>query len=190
MNSRLVYVVGPSGAGKDSLLGWLKERLPSHLPIHWSRRTITRASGVGGENHESVDANEFERMLTKDDLGMHWFANGLHYGIRHSELEWLQKNHWVFVNGSRAHLPLAAQKFPGMVILHITASEAVLRERLILRGRESSDNIEARIQRSIQMQWPANCPRLSVFNDGLLEDSGIQLLMQLQQLRDWPFQTH
>ena len=58
MNAALIYVVGPSGVGKDSLLAWLRSNLPDHLPAHWAQRTIDRPRVPQGEAHESVAPEE------------------------------------------------------------------------------------------------------------------------------------
>ena len=59
MKGQLVYVMGPSGAGKDSLIAWLKDHLPPHLPLHLARRTITRPIRHGDEQHHSVSEQAF-----------------------------------------------------------------------------------------------------------------------------------
>ena len=56
---RLVYCMGPSGAGKDSLLDWLRAHLPTPCPVHWAQRTISRSAMPGGEAHESVSPETF-----------------------------------------------------------------------------------------------------------------------------------
>jgi ribose 1,5-bisphosphokinase len=178
--------VGPSGAGKDSLLHWLRKQLPETSPVHWVRRTITRAPDAGGENHESVGLDEFRKILDHQGFAMHWRANDLHYGIRHEELAPLSRMQWVFVNGSRANLETASRQYPGMIILHITASTEVLKQRLLNRGRESHDTIEARMRRAVEVQWPSDCPLIEITNNGRLEASGTQLLHYLRQLKDWP----
>lgn len=186
MNSKMVYVVGPSGAGKDSLLDWLRSQIPASAPVHWVRRTITRAPDAGGENHESVSQDEFKRILQQKGFAMHWHANDLCYGIRHIEMAPLERWHWVFVNGSRANLEKAALQYPGMVILHITASAEVLKQRLLHRGRESHDTIEARMRRAMDLRWPSGCPLIEVTNNGSLDASGMHLLGKMRQLQNWP----
>jgi ribose 1,5-bisphosphokinase PhnN len=58
MNGRLIYVMGPSGAGKDSLLGFARDRLKAE-PILFAHRYITRPSG-NGEAHVELTVEEFE----------------------------------------------------------------------------------------------------------------------------------
>lgn len=186
MSRRLVYVIGPSGAGKDSLLAWLRTRLDPALPIHWARRTISRPAQAGGEDHESLDARTFETEVEQQAFALHWHANQLRYGVRHRELAPLAANHWVMLNGSRAYLPQARAHYPGLTVLHITASAQTLRERLLARGRESAEVVEARVQRALEHALPAAPDVLEVRNDSTLDVAGARLLQQLQGLAGWP----
>jgi ribose 1,5-bisphosphokinase len=184
--NRLIYTVGPSGAGKDSLLGWLRSNLPEHAPVHFARRTVSRPAQAGGEVHESVDAGEFEFLRARQAFAFDWTANELHYGIREAELSPLQYGAWVLVNGSRAHLPQAARKFPGLTVLHITASADTLRERLLLRGRETLEMVEARIARAASLDCPMGTDAIEIRNDSTLDAAGLQLLAALSRLEGWP----
>ena len=186
MTPRLIYTLGPSGAGKDSLLAWLKDRLPPHAPVHFARRVIDRVAQDSGEQHESVSAERFEQLRTDDAFALHWKANGHQYGIRHSELSVPGSPHWVLLNGSRAYLPQALDRYAGMTVLHITASAEVLHARLIARQRENAAAVEARVQRSIDWKAPEGCQLLQVRNDRSLDAAGDQLLQALGTLPDWP----
>ncbi|HKQ31163.1 MAG TPA: DUF1045 domain-containing protein, partial [Burkholderiales bacterium] len=73
---RLFYVVGPSGAGKDSLLHYVKERLGDHRSIAFAHRYITRAADAGGENHVALDEAEFARRESAGAFAMHWDSHG------------------------------------------------------------------------------------------------------------------
>jgi ribose 1,5-bisphosphokinase len=184
--NRLIYIVGPSGAGKDSLLAWLRANLPPQAPVHLARRTVSRPAQAGGEAHESVDLPEFESLRSRNAFVFDWSANGLRYGIRETELSPLQHGAWVLVNGSRAHLPQAARKFPGLTVLHITASPDTLRQRLLSRGRESAGMIEARIARAAALSCPIGAGAIEIRNDGTLDAAGRQLLDALGRLDGWP----
>lgn len=184
VNARLIVVVGPSGAGKDSLLNWLRARLSAPQLVHWTRRTITRPVQAGGEDHESLDEAAFTAVQQSGGFALHWQANGLRYGIRHQELRPLSQGQWVMLNGSRAHLPECAQICPGMTVLHITADAEVLRSRLQNRGRESEAAIEARLQRAVELEVPAGCRLLEVRNNSTLDTAGSQLLLEMKFLWD------
>ena len=183
MSRRLVYVVGPSGAGKDSVLGWVRHHLTPVPAIHWARRTITRAARPGDEVHEAVDELQFLALRERGAFALNWQANGLHYGIRHCETAPLDHGHWVLVNGSRGHLEVTRSRFPGVAVVHVSASPDTLRQRLLARGRESPAEVEARIHRTQTLQ-PTHA--IEILNDGALDDAGRQLLSHLQNLPGWP----
>ena len=180
MNTRLIYVMGPSGAGKDSVLGWLRENLPKEMPVHWARRTITRPASVGGEVHEAFDAQGFELLRSQNAFALAWHANGLHYGIRRTELTGLQQGCWVLVNGSRGHLPQAMQSHPGLQAVHITADPATLMQRLIQRQRETPEQIQQRVARASAFVVPQGVIEIS--NNGSLDEAGQALLRALQKM--------
>ncbi len=186
MNERLIYVVGPSGAGKDSLLDWLKNRLPLASLVHFARRTIDRPTQPLGEQHESVDAARFVRLRDANAFVLHWRANGRQYGVRHNELKPLQEQAWVLVNGSRAHLGQALSQFDGMNVLHISASAEILRARLLARRRESPEVIEARVQRAVAFVIAPDCRFIRLYNDTSLDDAGAELMKALATLTGWP----
>ncbi len=183
---RLVYCMGPSGAGKDSLLDWLRAHLPQPCPVHWAQRTISRAATSGGEAHDGVSPQAFAALCSEHAFALHWQANGLGYGIRHAQLAPLAQGHWVLLNGSRAYLPEALARFPDLVAVHITASPQVLRERLLSRGRETHDEVEARVRRALAYTPPAGAAGLEIHNDSPLNDAGQQLLSALENLPGWP----
>ncbi len=183
---RLVYCMGPSGAGKDSLLDWLRAHLPTPCPVHWAQRTISRAAMSGGEAHESVSPDAFVALRRQQAFALHWDANGLGYGVRHAQLAPLTLGGWVLLNGSRAYLPEALARFPGLVAVHITASPQVLRERLLSRGRETREEVDARVERALAYEPPPGAASLEVRNDGALGDAGQRLLNALEQLPGWP----
>ncbi len=166
MTKRLVYVVGPSGAGKDSVVHALCERWSLSFPVHWARRTITRATQAHGEQHESVAQSDFAQLVRAGHLAMHWQGNGLHYGVRHSELAPLALGHCVLVTGSRAHVPELQRVWPDCTLAHITAPADVLLQRLGARGREDPEAIASRMAREVAQDWPADTIR--VVNDGPL----------------------
>ncbi len=154
-------------------------------PLYFAKRTITRSHDQSNEDHEAVDTSRFESLVSSDAFAMHWFANGLHYGVRHQELAPMSEGTWVMVNGSRAYLEEAKRRFPGLTVLLITAPIEVLRARLLSRGRENEQAIEARLSRS---QDVALGPQdLCVSNGGSLADSVATLKNLLQQRKGIPF---
>lgn len=177
MTGRLIYVIGPSGSGKDSVLGALRERWSLPHVAHWARRTITRPPGAQGEKHEAVDGKTFDALLRAQAFSFHWSANGLRYGIRQEELSSLAQGHWVFVNGSRGYLTELLQLRPKATIVHISASRSVLQARLMARGRETAQAIEERLARHIALDLPVGS--IHIENDGELGQAVASLMERL-----------
>jgi ribose 1,5-bisphosphokinase len=171
---RLVLVVGPSGSGKDAVIGWARERAGGD--IRFARRTITRAVQPGGEPHHAVDALEFDAMLARGAFALHWRANGTRYGVGREIDGWLEEGRTVVVNGSREDLPRAAALYPQIEVVHVCASEEVLRARLAARAREDGEAIEARLARRPAVSGPV----LQIENNSALPAAGARLLRFLE----------
>ena len=181
MSHGLLYVVGPSGVGKDSLLAWLAQHAHSDLPspLHIARRSITRPEDGGTELHEAVSEQAFSDLEASGSFAMHWAANGLHYGIRHAELKALEHGHWVLVNGSRAYVPQLRLRWPCASVLHIQAPADVVRQRLLARGRETGAELEARILRSQDLSVERLSGDMELINSDSLDAVGQTLLAML-----------
>ncbi len=162
---RLVVVVGPSGAGKDSLLRAWRERLGPDAP--WlAQRVITRAPDAH-EAHEAVTPTDFAGLRRLGLLSTWWQAHGLDYGVRARELAPLGHGRWVVLNGSRAHLPALRAQAPGVNVVHVDAPPAVLAQRLAARGREDAAARDARLARAPGARVDAD---LVLVNDGDLAE--------------------
>ncbi|VVO18892.1 phosphonate metabolism protein/1,5-bisphosphokinase (PRPP-forming) PhnN [Pseudomonas fluorescens] len=144
---RLIYLMGPSGAGKDSLIDASREPL-RRLGCEVVRRVITRSAESVGEDAAGVSQAEFERLCEQGGFALHWHANSLDYGIPVQIDQWLDSGRHVLVNGSREHLPEARKRYPNVLPVLLTVQSEVLRQRLVRRGRESADEIEARLRRN------------------------------------------
>ena len=53
-NGVFVAVVGPSGAGKDTLIAHVRERLGDGEHVEFARRVITRTSDGATEDHDTL----------------------------------------------------------------------------------------------------------------------------------------
>lgn len=178
MSGRLIYVVGPSGAGKDALLDYARTHLPESdgLKVHFARRWITRPAGSVGEDHQPVTHEEFERMAAEGQFAMAWRANGNGYGIGQEIRGWLAKGETVVVSGSREYLPKVLRDFPELTIVSVTVSLEVLRGRLEKRGRESAEEIDRRLERAAQFALPAGINAVEIRNDEALDKAGAEML--------------
>lgn len=145
---RLIYVIGPSGAGKDTLIQYVREHKSDGLPLLFAHRYITRPADAGGENHVALTVPEFQLRKSHDLFALDWGSHGNYYGIGKEIDQWLSKGLSVVVNGSRGYLPNALARYPDMHTMLVEVSEEVLYHRLMNRGRESETEILKRIERS------------------------------------------
>ncbi len=145
MPGRIFAVVGPSGAGKDTLIEAARRARPD---LHVVRRVITRPETEGDEPFEGVTVEEFARRKELGAFVLAWEAHGLCYGIPASMERAISEGRDVIFNGSRAMLGVAWEAFPGLTVIHVTASVPVLAERLAARGRETRDEIARRLTRA------------------------------------------
>lgn len=169
-------VVGPSGAGKDTLIAGALRARPD---LRLVRRVISRPTEAGGEDYEGVTEQEFANRKARGDFALDWQAHGLHYGIPRAAL---QGPGDVIFNGSRAALVAARTAFPDLRVILVTAPEAVLAERLAARGREAAADIRARLARAA-FGLPDGIKAVTVQNDGSPEVGIARLLVALQPER-------
>ncbi|GGF63020.1 hypothetical protein GCM10007301_23500 [Azorhizobium oxalatiphilum] len=158
------FVVGPSGSGKDTLIEGAKAALGPTGRYVFARRSITRPADAGGEAHEALSVDQFAAVRDAGGFLVHWQAHGLSYGLRASLLDDMKAGRHVIANGSRAMVADLATRVPHLVVVEVTAPEAVLAERLAGRGREGAENIAARLERKVP-PLPAGVSSISVAND-------------------------
>ncbi|OQS41440.1 phosphonate metabolism protein/1,5-bisphosphokinase (PRPP-forming) PhnN [Chromobacterium haemolyticum] len=175
----LWYVIGPSGAGKDSLLAYVRARLPASGRLVFAHRYITRPADAGGENHVALSLEEFEQREQSGCFALSWRRHGLAYGLGMEAALWLEQGLDVVVNGSRSALPLAARRFPGLRPIWIVASPAALAARLAGRGRESAEGVAQRLEDAAALTPPQGAAVLR--NDGELAEAGERLLRLLSK---------
>jgi ribose 1,5-bisphosphokinase len=175
---QLFYIVGASGVGKDSLMEYARLRINASRPVLFAHRYITRPPKDGNENHVYVSPEEFRLRRDKGLFALHWVSHGLYYGIGKEIDSWMESGFNVVVNGSRQYLPVAIQRYPGLVTIVIEADPDVIRRRLESRGRETAADIEQRIQRQPDRWSGSSCP-ISIYNNGPLEEGGNALIAAL-----------
>ncbi len=168
----LVLIVGPSGAGKDTLLNFARTHFAAREDVVFQRRVITRPADTT-EDHEPVTEAEFEGR----DFALSWRAHGLCYGIPLELESRLAAGKTVITNVSRTIIAGARLRFRTFVI-EITASPDVLAARLAGRGRETSTDIAARIARNVTPITPDSV----IVNDGTPAEAGKQLISVFEAL--------
>jgi ribose 1,5-bisphosphokinase len=165
-----IAVVGPSGAGKDSLIAYARSRLSSDGRFVFPQRVITRPPD-GTEPHEGVDDLTFRRLASAGGFALQWQAHGLSYGIPASAAAEVAKGRIAIVNLSRSVVPVLRQRFPGSAVIGVQAPPEVLAARLSQRGREEPDAQRARLARALSDSLSAAADAV-IHNDGPLEAAG------------------
>lgn len=166
---RLVVVVGPSGVGKDSLLSAARATLATVPDLLFVRRAITRPASGDAEDHEPMSDEAFAAAEQDGAFCFTWRAHGLCYGLRTDLEAHLGAERPAIVNGSRKVLADMARRFPGLAIVRVTADPQVIAARLASRGRESDEEIAARLARAAEI--PDVAPVAVVDNSGTLDDA-------------------
>lgn len=164
----LVYVMGTSGAGKDAVIHEMHKKLNENKYLHFSRRYVTRA--VTNPQEISLSVEEFAGYKRNGLFALAWEAHGLSYGVSKIIDSHLYNGKTVVVNGSRAYLREALTGYPALLAVQITAPRDLIRARLIARGRESAEAIEARLSRSPAFDTPPSW-LINIDNSGTLEHS-------------------
>lgn len=143
-----VAVVGPSGAGKDTLLRLVQDRLGTRADMHFPRRMITREADRALEDHDTISSAEFDRLCAEGGCALSWSAHGLGYGVPGSADDAIRAGAVVLCNVSRSVIPSALRKYARTHVVLVTAPVAVLAERLANRGRESHEDVRRRLERA------------------------------------------
>ncbi|MRX52120.1 phosphonate metabolism protein/1,5-bisphosphokinase (PRPP-forming) PhnN [Paracoccus sp. S-4012] len=173
-------IVGPSGAGKDSLLAAVAAARPDVLVV---RRAVTRPAD-GTEPFEPRSCEDFARDRAVGRFVLDWDAHGLSYGIPVEARAAQVAGRVLLVNLSRAVLPRAAKALAPLEVIHLTASPEVLAQRLTARGREDAGDIAQRL-RSADAPLPqlAGVPVHDIDNSGPLDRAVSAVLALLPALR-------
>ena len=178
--TRIFYVIGSSGAGKDSLIDFVRENMPNGAPILFAHRYITRSADAGGENHVALSKKEFQLRKKADCFAMNWHSHDTDYGIGVEIDTWQQQGFNVIVNGSREYLPIAAEKYQNLVPVLICVDHNIMADRLYARGRETMTQITNRIAHTMHFENKIHHPNLQrIENNDSLEEAGTQLLQLL-----------
>jgi ribose 1,5-bisphosphokinase len=149
---KLVLVVGPSGAGKDTLLG-LAQAASADPKIVFVRRVVTREAS-NAEDNEQISLEDFRERQARGGFAVHWEAHGHAYGLPRSIEDDIRAGFTVVANVSRTVIPGLRLAYTNVVVVSITAPADVLAARLAMRKRGSDGNIAQRLARTVKDAEP------------------------------------
>ncbi len=200
MSGMLIYLMGPSGSGKDSLIAYARRALNAAYaqtwntalhtrqvlrPVLFARRCITRPAGAGGEGHHSLTREAFQQRKLQGEFSLAWESHGLCYGISADIDARLAQGALVIVNGSRAYLPEALKRYPALLPVLISVRSEILRARLEGRGREQAADIDERLA-TAALALPDIPGLVTLDNSGELEEAAQRFTALCEQMRRMP----
>jgi ribose 1,5-bisphosphokinase len=176
-----VAVVGASGAGKDALLSYARERAGTFA--RFPRRAITRPPGPG-EDHDPVTEDQFATARGRGAFAVYWRAHGLCYGLPASVDAEVRGGLVVVANVSRSVIDELDARYQRVVVVHVTVPEEVRAQRLRARRREPELGIGQRLARPDPA--PGHRVDAVIQNDGSLAEGGTQLLRVIRDAASRP----
>ncbi len=178
MSGTFVAVVGPSGVGKDSLIGFARARLEATGHVVFVRRVVTRQADGGSEDHDSMDVDAFAEAERGGAFALNWDAHGLRYGLPIALERDLDAGRVVVANLSRGVIPALMERYPDAVVVLVTADRDIIERRLANRGRETAESIQTRLDRRVTDRLPTSTVQID--NSGALETAGMQFVRLLE----------
>lgn len=169
MAGALVLVVGPSGAGKDTLIAGAKARLAGDARFVFPRRIVTRQAVAALEDHDSVATDVFESQKASGAYALSWEAHGLSYALPIGIEAEMTAGRVVVANVSRHVVPMALERYGNGHVLLVTARPEIRAARLSGRGRESAEDVAARLKREGPLM-PVGIDVEQIDNSGTLDE--------------------
>lgn len=174
---RLVLVVGPSGAGKDTLIELVREACRDNERVLFPRRIVTRPSSAA-EDNETLSEAEFAAAIADGAFAVHWRAHGHCYGLPVAINEAIREGRCVVANVSRSVVPALRAAYADVVVVSVTAPVEVLAQRLAARSRDTDGPLEERLQRAVDDT--ALQPDVTIVNVGPAADHARELLRAIE----------
>ncbi|MGZ5875381.1 MAG: phosphonate metabolism protein/1,5-bisphosphokinase (PRPP-forming) PhnN [Bradyrhizobium sp.] len=164
---RLILVVGPSGAGKDTLIGLARAACANDRSVVFPRRVVTRKASTF-EDNEQVGPGAFRRARGKGEYAVDWGAHGHCYALPRAIDDDIRAGRTVIANVSRTVVDAMRRAYANVVVVSVTAPPEILAQRLAERARGSDGQIEHRLRRTVDDAGAA--PDVIIFNVGSVED--------------------
>jgi ribose 1,5-bisphosphokinase len=168
---RLILVVGPSGAGKDTLIGLARAACADDRDIVFPRRVVTREASPF-EDNLCVDSEAFGQALARGDFAVHWDAHGHCYALPGTVNDDIRAGRTVVANVSRTVVEQLRRCYADVVVVSVTASPDILAARLAARARGSDGAIDRRLGRAVD----DTAADVTIVNVGSAEEHARRLL--------------
>ena len=170
---RFIVVVGPSGAGKDTLLGLARAACADDGNVVFPRRVVTREASASEDNVQ-VTLDAFRQARARGDFALHWEAHGHCYALPRAIDDDIRAGRMVVANLSRTVVDAIRRGYADVTVVLITAPPAMLSQRLAARARSSDGQIESRLSRVVDDV--ATAPDVTITNVGSVEGHARELV--------------
>jgi ribose 1,5-bisphosphokinase len=176
---RLILVVGPSGAGKDTLLKLAQAACADDTCIVFPRRLVTREAS-SFEDNEQISPEVFHQARTRGDFAVHWEAHGHCYALPGSIDSDLRAGRTVVANVSRGVVDAMRRVYADVTVVSITAPPEILAQRLAARARSSDGQLADRLRRAVD--GVATAPDLTITNLSSAEHHARELVQIIRNV--------
>jgi ribose 1,5-bisphosphokinase len=170
---RFIVVVGPSGAGKDTLLGLARAACADDGNVVFPRRVVTREASASEDNVQ-VTLDAFRQARARGDFALHWEAHGHCYALPRAIDDDIRAGRTVVANLSRTVVDAIRRGYADVTVVLITAPPEMLSQRLAARARSSDGQIESRLSRVVDDV--ATAPDVTITNVGSVEGHARELV--------------
>ena len=151
MQGKIIIIAAPSGAGKTTLVKRLVKACPQ---LEFSISACTREpreGEVNGKDYYFFKVDEFKKLI-EEDAFVEWemVYTGKYYGTLKSEFQriWDEGKQPLVEIDVKGALNIKKDYKNSSMSIFIEAPIEVLQERLKLRGTESAENLEERLEKA------------------------------------------
>lgn len=175
---RLVLVVGPSGAGKDTLIGLARAGCADDGNIVFPRRVVTREASRF-EDNEQVSLDAFQLSRSQGDFAVHWEAHGHCYALSRAINDDIRAGRTVVANVSRTVVETMRRAYADVVVIAVTAPPEILAGRLAARARSSDGQLGQRLSRALD--GATVVPDVTIINVGSADDHAREFVRAIKR---------
>lgn len=172
-----VLIVGPSGAGKDTLIRLVRVEFEGDPRFVFPRRLVTRPPSAD-EDNLPITLADFARREAAGCFALSWRAHGLGYAVPEKAAQLARGGCVVVCNVSRRVVAEARARYPGTQVVEITAPPEVLARRLAARARPEDGDLSARLARPGTVR-----PDLTIDNSGSPREGADRLAAFLRTIQ-------
>ena len=171
---RLVLVVGPSGAGKDTLIGLARAACADDGKAVFPRRVVTREAS-SFEDNEQLGLDAFWRAQAQGEFAVHWEAHGHCYALRRAIDDDIRAGRTVVANVSRTVVEAMRRRYADVVVVR-----SPLRQKFSARGLPDARGSDGRVADRLGRAVDSAAVDFTIVNVGDAETHAGELLQAIR----------